>query len=197
MEMTERDSHDKGGKGRADDFMGPTEIAAWLEAHYPEEVIGTVEFSGQVSVLVRKRRIREIMKTLQAPPFSFEFLEDLCGVDYLGVKTPRFEVVYHLFSFTTRQMIRIKAEVTEEQCVIDSVVDLWAGASWFERECYDMFGIRFEGHPDLRRVLMPEDWEGYPLRKDYPLKSDLGEREWSGYRDVLETAEKNRRYEVR
>jgi NADH-quinone oxidoreductase subunit C len=94
-------------------------------------------------------------------------------------------------------MIRIRAEVPEDECSVDSIVDIWAGANWHERECFDMYGIEFKGHPDLRRILMPEDWEGYPLRKDYPLKSDLGEMEWKGYKEVLEISEKNRQYEVK
>jgi NADH-quinone oxidoreductase subunit C len=87
--------------------------------------------------------------------------------------------------------------VSELECSIDSVVGIWAGANWHERECYDMFGITFNNHPDLRRVLMPEDWEGYPLRKDYPLKSDLGDKEWDGFKQVIETAERNKIHEVR
>ncbi|HWR57882.1 MAG TPA: NADH-quinone oxidoreductase subunit C, partial [Thermodesulfovibrionales bacterium] len=80
--------------------------------------------------------------------------------------------------------------------VIDSVVGIWIGANWIERECYDMFGIRFNGHPDLRRILMPEDWEGYPLRKDYQLKSDLGDKEWKGFVDILKLSDENKAYEM-
>ncbi|MBI3593015.1 MAG: NADH-quinone oxidoreductase subunit C, partial [Nitrospirae bacterium] len=131
------------------------------------------------------------------PELYFNYLEDLCGVDYHGKKEPRFEVVYHLYSLRHRHMLRIKAEVPEDDCAIESVVDIWAGANWHERECYDMFGVTFRGHPDHRRILMPEDWAGHPLRKDYPLKSDLGEMEWEGYKGVIAIAEKNKGYEVR
>jgi NADH-quinone oxidoreductase subunit C len=96
-----------------------------------------------------------------------------------------------------RHMIRIKAEVPEDDCKIDTVTDLWKGANWHERECFDLFGIVFTGHPDLRRILLPEDWEGHPLRKDYPLKSDLGELEWKGFKEVLDVAEKNKIYEMK
>lgn len=177
--------------------METLKIAEEIKGRFPEEVKAIQEFRGQVSVIVRKERIHDIMKFLkETPEFDFDFLEDLCGVDYLGKKDVRFEVVYHLFSMKHRNMIRIKAEVPEDDCNIDSVTDIWAGANWHERECYDLLGIVFKGHPDLRRILLPEDWEGYPLRKDYPLKSDLGEREWKGFKEVLEIAEKNKIYEM-
>lgn len=177
--------------------MQPLEIAERIKEKFPEEVIEIKEFREQVSVIVKKERIKDIMRYLyETPEFSFDYLRDLCGVDYLGKKEKRFEVVYHLYSMKHRHMIRIKAEVPEDDCNIDSVVDIWAGANWHERECYDMFGITFNGHPDLRRILMPEDWVGYPLRKDYPLKADLGDLEWKGFKEVLEVAERNREYEV-
>ena len=93
---------------------------------------------------------------------------DVCAVDYLGWKTPRFEVVYHLFSVTNRQRIRLKVEVDESDCVVPSCIAVWPGVDWFEREAWDMYGIVFEGHPKLRRILLYEEFEGHPLRKDYP-----------------------------
>lgn len=178
--------------------MGPNEIAALIQRAFSGDVKEIKEFRGQVSITVKKERVKDILGHLAAwPEFSFDYLKDLCGVDYLGKKEPRFEVVYYLHSMKHRHTVRIKAEVPEDDCVIDSVVDIWAGADWHERECYDLFGITFTGHPDLRRILLPEDWEGHPLRKDYPLRSDLGDREWPGYRDVVATAKKNKRYEVR
>ena len=177
--------------------MEPKEIAELIKDRYPTEVREIREYRNQVSVIVNKGRIKEMLKFLhETPELYFDFFEDLCGGDYLGKKEPRFEVVYHLYSIKHRHMIRVRAEVPEDDCAIDSVVDIWAGANWHERECYDLFGVTFKGHPDLRRILMPEDWEGHPLRKDYPVKSDLGEQEWNGYREVLETAEKNKQYEV-
>ncbi|HTZ16946.1 MAG TPA: NADH-quinone oxidoreductase subunit C [Dissulfurispiraceae bacterium] len=167
-------------------------VAKYLREYYPDEVIDMAEFRGQISVIVRKERIKEIMRDLHdTPEFCFNFLEDLCGVDYHGDRTWRFEVVYHLYSVKHRHSIRIKALVSESDCNIDSIADVWGAAEWLERECYDMFGIRFAGHPDLRRVLMPEDWRGYPLRKDYPLRSRLLEHEWEGYTEVVNKA---RRY---
>lgn len=178
--------------------MDPKDIAEKLKERYPTEVKEITECLGQVSVVVKRDRIKEMMRHLHdAPELSFDHLADLCGVDYLGKKEPRFQVVYHLLSLRHRHLIRIKAEVPEEDCALDSVVAVWAGANWHERECYDLFGVVFKGHPDLRRILLPEDWEGYPLRKDYPLKSDLGDREWKGLQEVIEIAHKNKGYEVR
>ncbi|MBI5213440.1 MAG: NADH-quinone oxidoreductase subunit C [Nitrospirae bacterium] len=175
--------------------MEPTEIAGLLKKErFPLEVKGITEFRGQVSVTVGKGKIVEILQFLHdTPELSFDYLEDLCGMDYLGRKEPRFEVVYHLYSMDHRHRIRIKAEVPEEDCVIDSVVDIWEGANWHERECLDMFGIVFNGHPDLRRILMPEDWEGYPLRKDYPVEGP--EKKWRGFVEVLDKAERFKQFE--
>jgi NADH-quinone oxidoreductase subunit C len=177
------------------------EVAAIVEAlreRFPEEVREVSEFRGQVSVIVRRDRIKEMLEFLHGTgEICFNHLQDLCGVDYLGKKEPRFEVVYHLYSIRHRNALRVRAEVPEDDPSIESVVAIWAGANWHERECYDLFGITFAGHPDLRRVLMPEDWEGHPLRKDYPLKSDLGDREWKGFKEVIALAEKNRAFETR
>ena len=173
-------------------------IAEVLQTLFPEEVREVREFRGQLSVIVRRDRIKEMLAYLHdTPEICFSHLQDLCGVDYLGKKEPRFEVVYHLYSIRHRNGLRVRAEVPEGHPSIESVVDIWDGANWHERECYDMFGITFTGHPDLRRVLMPEDWEGYPLRKDYPLKSDLGDREWKGFKEVIALAEKNKAFETR
>lgn len=178
--------------------MEPNKIAEIVREAYPAEVREIREFRGQASITVKKGHIKGMMQHLRtSPELYFDYLQDLCGVDYLGKKEPRFEVVYHLYSMKHRHMIRIKAEVPENDCSIDSVVEIWRAADWLERECYDMFGITFNGHPDLRRILLPEDWEGHPLRKDYQLKSDLGDKEWNGIKEVIEIARKNKVYEVR
>lgn len=158
-------------------------IAYKLKEQFPEEVIEIKEFRGQVSVIVRPSRIKEILRWLKDQQ-GFNHLQDLCGVDYSPEK-PRFEIVYNLYSIWRRLHIRVRAKVNEETPEIDSVTDLWEGANWHERECFDMFGIRFIGHPDLRRILMPEDWNGYPLRKDYPLK---GKELWRGFREIIESS---------
>lgn len=157
------------------------QIAEKLKVLFPQEVIEINEFRGQVSVIVRPGRIKEIIKYLKEQE-GFNHLQDLCGVDYYPQK-PRFEVVYNLYSIWRRLHIRIRAKVDDKEQEIESITELWQGADWHERECFDMFGIRFTGHPDLRRILMPEDWEGYPLRKDYPLK---GKKLWKGFKEILE-----------
>ncbi len=173
-------------------------IAESLQARYPEEVREIREFRDQVAVVVKKDRMKEIMEYLHdTPQLCFSYLRDICGVDYRGRKEPRFEVVYQLYSVSHQHAIRIRVEVPEGDSVVDSVIDIWDGANWLERECYDMFGIRFKGHPDLRRILMPEDWDGYPLRKDYPLKSDLGNKEWKGFSEVVKLSEENKAYEMK
>jgi len=177
--------------------LEPQKIAEAIKERFPLEVKTIQEFRGQVSVIVRKQRIHDIMKYLHdTPEFSFDHLHDLCGVDYLGKKEIRFEVVYHLYSIRHRHMIRIKAEVPEHDHSIDSVEDIWKGANWHEREAYDMFGIVFNGHPDLRRILMPEDWKGHPLRKDYPLKGPEG-WEYKGLEELKELHTHDEEWEIR
>jgi NADH-quinone oxidoreductase subunit C len=183
--------------GRLEIDMGPKEVAESLKNTFPSECHEITEFQGQIGITIRKDRIKEILRYMHdTPGMEFHFLSDICGVDYLGKKAPRFEVVYHIFSMKSNIALRIKAQVPEDDLAIDSVVDVWSGANWRERECFDMFGIRFNGHPDLRRLLMPDDWDGFPLCKDYPLQSDLGEREWKGYNETIATAERNKGYGV-
>ena len=174
--------------------MEPLNIAEKLKEVFPEEVLAVSEFRGQVSVTLRKNRIRDIARYLHDDPdLYFDYLIDVCGVDYLGKKEKRFEVVYHLFSIKHRHALRLKAEVSESNPAIDSVTPVWVGANWHERETFDLYGIKFKGHPDLRRILLPEDWEGHPLRKDYPLKGPA--KEWSGFEDVLERSRRFKDYE--
>lgn len=113
---------------------------------------------------------RDVARVLREDPeFAFDALMCLSGVDY--PKDNELEVVYHLYSFRHRHRIAIKIRVSRENPEVPSVADIWRTAEWHEREAYDMFGIRFTGHPDLRRILLPEDWEGYPLRKDYQVQA--------------------------
>jgi len=174
--------------------MEPLEIAQKIKEIFPDEVLAVSNYRGQVSVTLRKNRIQDIARVLHDDPaLYFDYLIDVCGADYLGKKEKRFEVVYHLYSIKHRHALRLKAEVSEGDPSIDSVVPVWIGAGWHERETFDLYGIRFNGHPDLRRILMPEDWEGHPLRKDYPLKGP--EKEWSGFEDVLDRARRFREFD--
>ncbi|NLI30117.1 MAG: NADH-quinone oxidoreductase subunit C [Nitrospiraceae bacterium] len=164
---------------------------------FPQHVLEITEALGQVSVSVDRSVAHEILAFLHdSMELRFDMLVALTAVDYADKKPVRFEVVYQLLSTTRCGSIRIKAPVPEDDCSIATVTDIWKGANWFERECYDMFGITFTGHPELRRILMPEDWQGHPLRKDYPLQSDLGPLEWQGFIDVKEHAIKNNAFEV-
>jgi len=168
--------------------MEPLEIAGKIRDRFPEEVLDTVEFRGQVGVILRKDRIADICRYLHDDSdILMDHLADLCGADYPD-REHRFEIVYNLYSLTHRHRIRLRAKVPSTSPTIASVVSIWSGANWHEREAFDMFGVVFEGHPDLRRILMPEDWEGNPLRKDYPVDPPP-EREYKGYRKIREIHE--------
>jgi len=126
-------------------------------------------FRDEFTVLVDRKALFNICRFLKEDPdFRMNYLVDIAGVDYMP-RAPRFEVVYHLYSIQNKHRLAVKARVGENETV-PSVSALWAGAQWPEREAYDMFGIVFEGHPGLKRIYLPDDWEGHPLRKDYPLK---------------------------
>jgi len=139
-----------------------------LTARFGDAVVSTHSDFGDDTAVVRRERIVEICAFLRDDPdLLFDFAMDLTAVDYLG-EEPRFEVVYHLFSLEKKHRVRIKARVPEEDPVIDSVIPVWPGMNWYEREAWDMYGIRFRNHPNLTRILMYEQFVGHPLRKDYP-----------------------------
>lgn len=148
--------------------MSDQAIVEKLKAKFSSEFLGVVEFRGEITVTVKKEQIVDIC-TFMRDKFGYNLLCDLCGVDYMG-KSPRFMVVYNLYNITKKQRIRIKAAVEEQDANIDTVSTVWGTANWHERECWDLLGIKFNNHPDLRRILMPVDWKGHPLRKDYPLQ---------------------------
>lgn len=174
--------------------MEPLAIADKLQDMFPDDVLEVVESRGQVGVVVRRDHVVEICGWLHdEPDLQMNHLLDLCGVDYRE-KNKSFEVVYNLYSIPLQHMIRLRARIPAEDCWIDSVTPVWRGADWHERECYDLVGIVFKGHPDLRRILLPEDWEGHPLRKDYPLRLKQ-ENEWSGYEDLKDLARRLRQFE--
>ena len=131
-------------------------------------IIKTDSFRGQDTIYLKAEFLLEVMKLLR-DEFGFRYLTDLTALDYYP-RTPRFEVVYHLWCHERNDLLRVKVPVEKDPPVVSSVVSIWSTANWHERECYDMFGIKFEGHPDLRRILLWEGFEGYPLRKDYPVE---------------------------
>lgn len=124
-------------------------------------------YVGQNFLTIDRTIAHEVLRILR-DEFAFDYLVDLTAVHYPKKDLP-FEIVWVLYSFSTNERIRVKASFGEGE-VVPSVTDLWATANWLEREVFDMFGIRFEGHPDLRRILLPEDWTGHPLRKDYDIR---------------------------
>jgi NADH-quinone oxidoreductase subunit C len=127
----------------------------------------------ETTVLLRPQDLVRVCRFLKDDPdLAFDFLSDVAGVDRLELPqpAPRFEVVYHLYSLQLKRRLRLKVRVAEGETV-PSVTSVWETANWQEREVYDLFGVSFEGHPDLRRLLMPDDWEGHPLRKDYPVQA--------------------------
>jgi NADH-quinone oxidoreductase subunit C len=140
-----------------------------LKERFGETTLESQEFRGELTVVVPKDRIVEICRFLKDDPeLRFDFLADLCGID---MYTPmrRFGVIYNLVSLKTKHRIRLKTFTEEEDPKVPTVSGVWRTAEWHERETYDMFGIVFEGHPDPRRIYMPDDFEHHPLRKDFPL----------------------------
>jgi NADH-quinone oxidoreductase subunit C len=134
----------------------------------PAAVEDAREFRGELTLFVRKAHLRSACEFLRdAPGLCLKYLSDVTAVDCYPCE-PRFEVVYHLLSLESFQRLRLKVRISGENPSVDSVVAVWPAANAFEREVFDLFGIRFEGHPYLRRLLLPEDWDGHPLRKDYP-----------------------------
>ncbi len=151
-------------------------------------VLDVVEHRGEVTILVEPRHIAEVCAALRdAPDLRYNFMADITAVDW-PEREPRYDVIYHLMSLETRAVIRLKARVgvpvdedPADEPELPSVVGVWAAADFFEREVYDLFGIRFAGHPNLTRILMPTDWVGHPLRKDYPITGILlPEPHWGG-----------------
>lgn len=150
----------------------PSRALDRLREALPDAVEEVDYHCGVPIVRVKGSRILEVARLLKDDPAcDLKFLANLCGVDMIGLgrPDPRFDVVYHLFSLTTRERITVKAAVADG-AEIDSVAPVWRGADWHEREAFDMFGIRFAGHPDLRRILMPEEFDAFPLRKEFPLE---------------------------
>ena len=157
---------------------------ALVREHFPDDLIEVIEHLGETTLLVRAPALRDMCQALRdAPGLRYNFLADITAVDWLE-REPRFDVVYHLLSLESRAVVRLKVRVGaegEEHPEVPSVVSVWPTANWFEREVFDLFGVVFTDHPDLKRILMPIDWVGHPLRKDYPLTGImLPDPHWGG-----------------
>ncbi len=155
-------------------------LAKRIQETYPAGFIRAVEWRSDLAVTVTRDSLHEIARFLhEDPAMDFDYIVHVSSVDWPDDEE-RFEVVYEFYSIRKRHRIRLKTRVPERDCAVDSLTDIWKGADFMEREVYDMMGIRFRNHPDLRRILMPDDYlEGYPLRKDFPLRG-------RGWRDTFE-----------
>ena len=168
--------------------MEPIRIAHDLEENFPDSILGIHEHRGQVSVLVHAESILLMCMFLKGK-HRMNHLNCLCGVDNLtrkGKFIERFEVIYQLYSIDNRTSLRLKAQIPNSaHPAIDSITSVWTGADWLERETYDLVGIAFNNHPNLKRILTPDGFEGHPLQKEYKLRGDT---EWSGFTELKEKA---------
>lgn len=162
---------EKGSPGvELNSMPGESRNLAYLKDVFGASILDSHAFRGDETIVVRREGLSDLFRAFRDDPkLDFNFLTDLTAVDYLGKKEPRFEVVYHLYSLGKKQRLRVKVPVPEGDPTVESLVSLWQGANWLEREVWDLFGIKFSGHPDLRRILLYEEFQGHPLRKDYPV----------------------------
>ena len=145
-------------------------VAEHLRSWNAQAVAEVIEYRGETTIVVPRESLRALaQRCREDAALDFNLLTDATCVDRFPHE-PRFEVNYHLVSIARRDKLRLKVRLSGDDPVVDSLFTVWPGANWHERENFDLFGIRFQGHPDLRRILMPDDWEGYPLRKDYPVE---------------------------
>lgn len=140
-----------------------------LKGENAEWVLDVKEAFGEVTVIVSRDAVDNACAFLRSN-VGFDMLTDLCGCDRGPEEDPRFEVNYHLFSTVSHDRLRLKVLLSEDDATVSTVTHIWRTADWHERETYDLLGIKFEGHPDLRRILLPSDFDGHALRKDYPLR---------------------------
>ena len=149
------------------DSLKDNALAAAVEAFDPAALVTAKFDRGELTLEIAAGQIVAVCRFLKQDK-QFVRLSTVTGVDRYPAE-PRFEVVYHLHSLERNLRVRIKARLPGDNPEIDSVTSVWRGANWFERETFDLFGVRFRNHPDLTRIMLPDDWEGYPLRKDYPV----------------------------
>jgi NADH-quinone oxidoreductase subunit C len=135
----------------------------------PEALMGAKIDRGELTLTIAAEEIRAAAATVKAA--GYNFFEDMTAVDWFP-SSPRFQLSYHILSHSYKEYIRLCVLVDGDSPAVDSITPVWPGANFFEREVFDLFGVRFEGHPNLRRIMMPDDWQGHPLRKDYPVEGD-------------------------
>lgn len=155
-------------------------LAERIHGRFADGVLRVDEWRGDLAVTVKRESLHAICRVLRDDPaMDFDYIVHVSSVDWPDDEE-RFEVVYEVYSIRHRHRVRVKTRVPERDCSVDSLTDVWRGAEFMEREVFDMMGIRFKNHPDLRRILMPDDFqEGYPLRKDFPLQG-------KGWRDTFD-----------
>ncbi|MGA2430814.1 MAG: NADH-quinone oxidoreductase subunit C [Candidatus Acidiferrum sp.] len=157
------------------DSQNTNVVVAGLRSWSANAIEEVIEFRGETTVVVARKNLRSVAERCRDDHgLRFNLLTDATCLDRFPME-PRYELQYHLVSIPLRQKVRIRVRLFGNDPVVDSMVPVWPGANWLEREIFDLFGIQFTGHPDLRRILLPDDWEGYPLRKDFPVE---------GYRDI-------------
>jgi NADH-quinone oxidoreductase subunit C len=141
-----------------------------ISEQFPDQILETHAFRGDDTVVIKRDKLLEVLRFLKEDAgLAFDLPVDLTVVDWWRKKEPRFEVVYHLYSIGRGHRIRLKVPVDEDDAVVPSSREIWAGFDWYEREAWDLYGVRFEGHPNHTRILLWEGFEGHPLRKDYPI----------------------------
>jgi NADH-quinone oxidoreductase subunit C len=138
-------------------------ILAWK----PEALVDAKFDRGELTLTIAAEEIRSAAATVRAA--GYNFFEDVTAVDWFP-SSPRFQLSYQILSQSYKEYIRLRVLVDGESPAVDSITPVWPGANFYEREVFDLFGVRFEGHPNLRRIMMPDDWQGYPMRKDYPVE---------------------------
>ncbi len=138
-----------------------------IESTFKDKIFKKVEYAGEVTLHTKREFVHEVLKSLKEQ-FGFNYLTDIVSVDNY-TDDARFDISYNIYNLETKKRIRVKCFLEEDDARIISVCDIWPSANWYEREVYDMMGIKFDNHPDLRRIYMPEDFEYFPLRKEFPL----------------------------
>jgi len=150
-------------------LKGHAELACLLAAN-AAAVEGAKFDRNELSIYIERTALRNACTALKNDPtLQYDSLSDVTCVDWTP-RDPRFEVIYHLFSTVTKKRVRLKVRLSGDDADVDSLVPIWPGADFFEREVFDLFGVRFVEHPNLKRIMMPDTWEGHPLRKDYPVE---------------------------